>query len=626
MELNKIKQRLELALRPAEPPTLEEVLEQVSTRGVLRGPVDWVFPAWMLYVEYAVQKIAETFPLSEEEKRQLLHFQETLKQVLLKTWMQTKEKVTILRKADGMYKIEGDRVYAPDGTWIYIGGNVPHLRIHGVTAEAYFPDVLKLPRERLELLQLGWRASDEGNKGGRPYMGTTQPWQVFAWTATRYGALRIDTNSVVLTREGASVTVRITARSWRQRWSKAEAVDLVAGHLRREEWGPVLTMWLGDGDVARKEVLHSNYKIVIATKEPWKLSNSISAGKAFVARGKEAFARLREAAGVYGELLDQLRAYKWIYIKLATDDGFRAAYKLKTRKRSIDMLKETYRHNNGEISTEQFSEADKPGAVAVAGVVMYLELVSGRAGSLTAKYYTRDLGKALAIAGRLESAGLRPNVVRSGPKYVVYIATADLLKLAERDGEIRKAIALYLAEKVKNGTPRQREIAEKILKRNPFFSHLLTVSLPSSALPCVESLLPILIHLFGIEASKIALISLIAFYPIALSVMEWSQRYPRDLATLIYAMGGRRRDVMRYVVLPSALPGIVTGLKIALSTAHSVSFIAESLALTDGLGALIYDSWHRLDFLEMYAAIITLGVAGAATYAAMTTLEKKLIK
>ncbi len=41
MELNKIKQRLELALRPVEkPPTIEEVLEEVSTHGVLRGPVD----------------------------------------------------------------------------------------------------------------------------------------------------------------------------------------------------------------------------------------------------------------------------------------------------------------------------------------------------------------------------------------------------------------------------------------------------------------------------------------------------------------------------------------------------------------------------------------------------------
>ena len=48
MELNKIKQRLEPALRPAEPPSIEEVLEEVSTCGVLRGSVDWVFPAWML--------------------------------------------------------------------------------------------------------------------------------------------------------------------------------------------------------------------------------------------------------------------------------------------------------------------------------------------------------------------------------------------------------------------------------------------------------------------------------------------------------------------------------------------------------------------------------------------------
>jgi len=60
-------------------------------------------------------------------------------------------------------------------------------------------------------------------------------------------------------------------------------------------------------------------------------------------------------------------------------------------------------------------------------------------------------------------------VVRVGPYYVVYIATADLLKLAERDEAVRRAMALYLAEKAKDGTPRQRELAEKILKRHPLF-------------------------------------------------------------------------------------------------------------------------------------------------------------
>ena len=471
MELNKIKQRLELALKPVEkPPTLEEVLEQVSRRGVLRGPVDWVFPGWVLYVEYATQKIAETFQLSEEEKRQLLHFRETLKQVLLKTWTQTKERVIILRKADGMYKIEGGRVYMPDGTWICIGGNVPRLRIHGVTAEAYFPDVLKLPHKRLELFQLGWRASDEGNKGGRPIMDTTQPWQMFAWTAVRYGALHIRVASANLTREGISVSVRLRANSWRQRWGKAEAVDLVARCLRRGEWASLLTMWLGDGQAERRKVLSSEYKLMIAAKEPWRLGSSIGVCKTLIASGKEAFIKLKEAASTYSELLDLLRAHKWIYIKLATDDALRVTHKLKTEKRSIDVLREAYRQNNGEIPTVTRAEEPRRGAVAVAGVAMYLHLVSGRGGSLLAEHYTRDVGKALEVARRLESAGLRPNIVKSGPNYVVYIATADLLRLAERDGEIRRAIALYLTEKAKNNTPRQREIAEKLLKRHPLFS------------------------------------------------------------------------------------------------------------------------------------------------------------
>jgi hypothetical protein len=302
-------------------------------------------------------------------------------------------------------------------------------------------------------------------------MSTTQPWQVFAWAATRYRELYIRVESVNLTREGISVLIRVTANSWRQKWGKAEAVDLVASYLRRGEWASLLTMWLGDGQAERRKVLSSEYKLMIANKEPWRLGISIGVCKALIASGKEAFAKLREAAGVYGELLDLLKAHKWIYIKLATDDSFRAAYKLKTEKRSIDRLREAYRQNNGEIPTEQFSHAEEPrrGAVAVAGVVMYLDLSQRQRRLALAKHYTRDVGKALEVARRLESAGLRPNIVRSGPNYVVYIATADLLRLAERDGEIRRAIALYLAEKAKNGTPRQREIAEKLLKRHPLF-------------------------------------------------------------------------------------------------------------------------------------------------------------
>jgi len=363
MDRKRVNERLELALRPAEKPTLEEVLEQVSTRGVLRGPVDWVFQAWATYIEYAVQKIAEAFQLSEEEKKQLFHFRDTMKRLLREAQKQAKEKLTALYKAvvEGTYRMEGNKLYAPDGTWIYVNERTaPYIPIHGISASAYFPDLLKLPLERLELLQLGWRASDEANHHDKPRMGTTQPWQVFAWATVRYGEFRIDIISVNLTREGVSVEIRIIARSWRQKWSKDEAIDLVVNHLRRGEWTPLLTTWLGDGEANRRDILRGDYKLVIVAKEPWKLGKSISMRKALAARGKEAFARLKESAGVYGVLLDLLRAHKWVNVKLATDDALRATYKQKAKKRSIDVLREAYGRNSGEMPTKQFSHAEGP--------------------------------------------------------------------------------------------------------------------------------------------------------------------------------------------------------------------------------------------------------------------------
>ena len=55
--------------------------------------------------------------------------------------------------------------------------------------------------------------------------------------------------------------------------------------------------------------------------------------EAIVATGREAFVKLKESAGVYGALLDLLRAHKWIYIRLATDDGLRVVYKLMKEKK-----------------------------------------------------------------------------------------------------------------------------------------------------------------------------------------------------------------------------------------------------------------------------------------------------
>ncbi len=289
---------------------------------------------------------------------------------------------------------------------------------------------------------------------------------MFARAAVRFGELYAYVASVNLAREGASIVVRAVAVSWRQKWSKDEAISLVAENFRRGEWASMLAMWLGDGKARWRGILRGRYALSIAAKEPWRLGLGVSTYEAIVATGREAFERLRKAAGVYGELLDLLKAHKWIYIRLATDDTLRVDHKLKAENGKIHTKPRAERPSR--TSTKPRSRADKPGAVAVAGLIMHLRLVSGRGGSLLAEHYTRDPEKALAAADKLKAAGLRPNVVRSGPNYVVYIATTDLLKLAEEDDAVRRAVAQYLAEKAKNGTPRQREIAEKILQRHPF--------------------------------------------------------------------------------------------------------------------------------------------------------------
>jgi hypothetical protein len=226
-------------------------------------------------------------------------------------------------------------------------------------------------------------------------MGTTQPWQVFVWAAVRFGELYMYINSVHLTHEGISIEVYIKSKSWRRKWNKDEAVDLVASYFRCGGGCLCSPCGLEMGDAKRGSVLRGKYELVITSKEPWRLGTKIGKHTALVATGREAFIKLREAAGVYGVLLDLLKAHKWIVVRLATDDAFRAAAK------------------------------QNKNSITVAGVVMHLRLVSGRDGSPLAEHYTRDIEKALEIAGKLKAAGLRPNVVKSGPNYMVYIATAE---------------------------------------------------------------------------------------------------------------------------------------------------------------------------------------------------------
>ncbi|KUO91217.1 MAG: hypothetical protein AT708_01445 [Pyrobaculum sp. OCT_11] len=103
---------------------------------------------------------------------------------------------------------------------------------------------------------------------------------------------------------------------------------------------------------------------------------------------------------------------------------------------------------------------------------MRIYVVYGRGSdSLTLRYSTKAYDEAVEVASKLEKMGLRPNIIRAGPYFVVYIATLDVLQLATTDESLRKKIADYLAFKAKYGTEKQRFVIARLLRKYPIFSN-----------------------------------------------------------------------------------------------------------------------------------------------------------
>ncbi len=153
--------------------------------------------------------------------------------------------------------------------------------------------------------------------------------------------------------------------------------------------------------------------------------------------------RLAEAAGPYGMLLDLLKCHKWNYIKEAV-----------ARKRSVDILREAVKNPRSE----------DPDRVLAS---MKFSPVSGNGGTLIAAYYANTAEEAVAAANALETLGMRPNAVKSNRKYMIYVGLGDIKK----NKQLREAAMRFLMEKMRSGTPREREIVRRIIERNPDFSN-----------------------------------------------------------------------------------------------------------------------------------------------------------
>lgn len=154
---------------------------------------------------------------------------------------------------------------------------------------------------------------------------------------------------------------------------------------------------------------------------------------------------------------------------------------------------------------------------------------------------------------------------------------------------------------------------------------LLPVLVISQAIP-VFALAPILVLWFGYGmASKVAMAVLIIFFPVTSSFYYGMQRTEPQLLELARVMDGRPMAVMRYIVIPSALPAFASGLRVATAVAPIGAVVGEWVGSSAGLGFYMLHANARMQIDGMFAALALLSVVALLLYFMVDFAMEKLI-
>lgn len=148
------------------------------------------------------------------------------------------------------------------------------------------------------------------------------------------------------------------------------------------------------------------------------------------------------------------------------------------------------------------------------------------------------------------------------------------------------------------------------------------------ALRAIPSLawVPLLLLWLGIdEAPKLVLIAIGAFFPVYMGTVAGVQGVDRKLVEVgrMYRLG--TAALLRRVLLPAALPSIMTGLRNGLGLAWMFMVAAELIAASRGLGYLLSDGRETSRADIVIAAIVLLALLGKASDGALRALERRYL-
>jgi taurine transport system permease protein len=138
--------------------------------------------------------------------------------------------------------------------------------------------------------------------------------------------------------------------------------------------------------------------------------------------------------------------------------------------------------------------------------------------------------------------------------------------------------------------------------------------------------LPLIIIWFGIdETPKVLLIYLACFAPLALAARSGMKSAAQEQINAAYSMGANYRQVILHVILPSALPEILVGMRIAIGFGWTTLVAAEMVAANVGLGQMVLNASNFLRTDIVIMGIIVIGVIAYLFDMFMRWVEHKLV-
>ena len=141
------------------------------------------------------------------------------------------------------------------------------------------------------------------------------------------------------------------------------------------------------------------------------------------------------------------------------------------------------------------------------------------------------------------------------------------------------------------------------------------------------AMLPMFIVWVGIgEVSKVGFITYATFFPIFLTTVTGVRQIDPVLLRAAQSLGARGVGLFTRVILPAALPDILTGLRLGVALAFFVIVISEFIGAEHGLGYLINDGRNFFLVPQMLGAAVMLGLLGYAGNGLVRLLERRLTR